>query len=167
VQALVAFGYPQAHLARELGIDVANMRPLTGRPAQDARHLGQEITAARHRQIAVLFDRLQMQPGPSARARNIGNKHGWALPLEWDEESIDDPDAKPVRAQRSTITDRRAQLAERRERVLVEVHRGSSIRDIETRHGIAPRFSERVVSAAGGRAAVRQTELAPELEWSL
>ncbi|WP_433622760.1 hypothetical protein [Nocardia sp. CA-120079] len=167
IQALVAYGYPQAQLARELGIQVASMRVLTGRPVPGPKVQGQEITAARHRQVKELFEKLQLQPGPSQKARDLGKAHGWALPMEWDEESIDDPDAKPVRAQRTPHTDRQDLLAERRERVLVEVHRGSTVPEIEARHGIPRRFAERVVAAAGGRDALQQSELAPEFEWSL
>ncbi|QIS13642.1 hypothetical protein [Nocardia arthritidis] len=85
LRALVAIGYPQAHLARELGLQPGNMGPLM--------HGDRSITVRRHRQIAEVFERLQMTPGPSQAARDYAHRRQWALPLQWDEDSIDDPNA--------------------------------------------------------------------------
>lgn len=84
LQALVAFGWPQAHLAAKLGVTPGNFGPLLG---QD------QVTAARHRAVVALFDRLQLQPGPSSRAAAYGLKRRWALPFQWDEDTIDEPEA--------------------------------------------------------------------------
>jgi hypothetical protein len=85
LRALVSAGWPMSHLAIELGVTPSNFTPLI--------HGRGMITAARHRDVVALFDRLQLEPGPSARARNYGLKNRWPLPMQWDEESIDDPDA--------------------------------------------------------------------------
>lgn len=53
------------------------------------------ITARRARAIAALFDELQLIPGPSRRAMLDAKRKGWPHPLEWDEDTIDDPDAQP------------------------------------------------------------------------
>ncbi|WP_194819313.1 hypothetical protein [Nocardia sp. XZ_19_385] len=156
IQALVAFGYPQAQLSRELGIQVASMRALTGRPVPGNKSAGQEITAGRHRQIEKLFNQLQMTPGPSQGARELGKKHGWALPFEWDEESIDHPDAKPIRAQRTPKTDREARQVERRELIATEVRQGATGHLIADRHKLAPAVVDRIISELGGAAALRQ-----------
>lgn len=53
------------------------------------------ITARRARAIAALFDELQLIPGPSRRAAADAKRKGWPHPLEWDEDTIDDPAAVP------------------------------------------------------------------------
>lgn len=54
------------------------------------------ITASRARTIAALFDELQLIPGPSRRAVADAKRKGWPHPLEWDEDTIDDPAAEPA-----------------------------------------------------------------------
>ncbi|MFE2994193.1 DNA-binding protein [Nocardia sp. NPDC059246] len=87
LQALVAAGWTMTVVAGELGMQLKNLAVLLG---QD------QVTARRHRQVAALFDRLQMQPGPSKRARAMGRKRRWPLPFQWDEGALDDPEAGPV-----------------------------------------------------------------------
>ena len=41
------------------------------------------------------YDRLSMTPGPSARTAARAAREGWASPLAWDENTIDDPAAQP------------------------------------------------------------------------
>lgn len=53
------------------------------------------ITARRARVIAALFNELQLIPGPSLRATSDAKRKGWPHPLEWDEDTIDDPAAVP------------------------------------------------------------------------
>ncbi|MFE3195018.1 hypothetical protein ACFXHA_38850 [Nocardia sp. NPDC059240] len=93
LQALVAIGYPQTHLARELEMLPTNLGPLL--------HGGQEaVTIRRHRQIAALFDRLEMVPGPSDAAREYARTKRWAVPMQWDRETIDDPATRRHRVRR-------------------------------------------------------------------
>ncbi|MBF6065424.1 hypothetical protein IU500_34390 [Nocardia terpenica] len=122
MQALVAFGYPRRELAAQLGIPTnsGQMTVLMGLQRRGER-FGLTITAEREREIKALFDRLQFTPGPSERARARGRRKGWALPFEWDEDSIDDPRGRPVRARwtpRSSSEERRAQVTELTERGL-------------------------------------------------
>ncbi|NKY48007.1 hypothetical protein [Nocardia cerradoensis] len=99
LQALVAAGWTMRELARQLGLVSNNFGPLM--------HGDGTITVARYREVVDLFERLQMQPGPSSRARVYARKRGWKLPLEWDEETIDEPDARPIpRSRRQIRTDR-------------------------------------------------------------
>jgi hypothetical protein len=44
--------------------------------------------------VAVTYEALAMQPGPSARAVAIAARNGWPPPLAWDD--IDDPDETPT-----------------------------------------------------------------------
>lgn len=141
IQALVAHGYPQSHLARELGIDPAHttMAALVGRPNRAAGATGQTITAKRERAIKELFDRLQMTPGPSDRARAYGRRHGWPLPFEWDEDSIDRPDGTPTAARWTP----KSTTEERHEQVQHLTNLGLPIRQIAERLGTSERTVER------------------------
>lgn len=85
LRALVSAGWPMAHLATELGMTPANFAKVI--------HDQHQVTARVHRQVVELFGRLQLQAGPSQRARNIGLKRKWPLPMQWDEEALDDPAA--------------------------------------------------------------------------
>lgn len=88
LQALVAIGHTQRFLASRLGVLEANMPPIV-----NGTRL---VTAGVARKVADLFDELQLTPGNSVRARNNATKRGWVSPLAWDEETIDDPDARPM-----------------------------------------------------------------------
>lgn len=89
LRALVAFGYDQAELCERLGWPTGTVhRIVTGR--------SELVTARSHRETAALFAELQLVPGTSGRARAKGERSRWALPLQWDEETIDDPAAQAV-----------------------------------------------------------------------
>ncbi|WP_280245544.1 hypothetical protein [Nocardia abscessus] len=92
LRALVSYGWPMNHLAAELG--------MSGRNFGDLIHHREQISARRHRAVADLFARLQMQPGPNQRARLYGLKRRWPLPMQWDEEDLDNPDAKTTTRRR-------------------------------------------------------------------
>lgn len=53
------------------------------------------ITWRNHARIAAMYSALCMTPGPSAATRTRAVRRGWAPPLAWDEDSIDDPHAEP------------------------------------------------------------------------
>ncbi|MEU7633850.1 helix-turn-helix domain-containing protein [Nocardia sp. NPDC049220] len=139
VQALVAFGYPQSRLARELGIDPghATFGALVQRQLPDG-HTGQFIPAGRERAIKGLFDRLQLIPGPSQRARDYGRRRGWALPLEWDETALDDPHGVPERARWTPPTGAQRR-DERRGQVAALTERGLSAEQIADQLGVTTR----------------------------
>lgn len=88
LRALVAIGWPQSTLCHRLGITPSNGTRLF-------HSGGGWVTARTARDVAALFDELQLTPGPSAAARRRAERLGWALPLAWDEDSIDDPHAVP------------------------------------------------------------------------
>lgn len=88
LHALIALGYPQTWLARELGL---------GRALQLNR---ERVTVRNAEKVAALYDRLSMTPGPSERTRVMAWRKGYLPPLAWDDEDLDDPDAWPgLRAQ--------------------------------------------------------------------
>lgn len=88
LQALVAFGYTQSYLCERIGVAQTN-----GTCLFDGT--GTKVTAHRARQVESLFAELQLHPGASSRARARGQRLGWALPMQWDEDTIDNPDAAP------------------------------------------------------------------------
>ena len=87
LQALVAVGYPAASLGERIGVSATNTAH-TMRATQ--------VTVRRARQVAFLYEQLSHLPGESKRARMRARRQGWAPPLAWDEDTIDDPAASPV-----------------------------------------------------------------------
>lgn len=132
LQALVAAGWPQEDLAERLGMAASNFGNLV-RGARD------QCTASRAKDVAALFAELQLLSGPSDRARQRAQKRGWALPLEWDEDTIDDPDAEPVRAAWTPASARE----ERREQVAELTTRGHSAEEIADLLGVDARTIQR------------------------
>jgi hypothetical protein len=45
--------------------------------------------------IRRAYDRLSMKTGTSWKTRRLAERKGWAPPLAWDDDTIDDPDAVP------------------------------------------------------------------------
>ena len=93
IQAMVAMGYGMA----DLGAQVDLSRAAISKIAHGHQRLVQVDTA---RKIDKLFRHLALTPAPNGssklRALDIARKFGWvALPLDWDEDMIDDPEAQP------------------------------------------------------------------------
>lgn len=94
IQALVAAGWPNLILADEMGYH----------PAQFGRGLlddtaSEWVRASVARRAVDVFNRLHMATPPdtlaSRRSRLRGRRRGWAPPLAWDDDTIDNPDATP------------------------------------------------------------------------
>jgi transcriptional regulator with XRE-family HTH domain len=90
LRALTAAGYTLKILGERLG---------TTYQAVAAVQSGRQryVTVRLARSVAQLFDQLQMIPGPSRSAQLRAQRLGWALPLQWDEDRIDDPKARPFK----------------------------------------------------------------------
>ncbi|MFL6163585.1 MAG: hypothetical protein ACJ74U_15355 [Jatrophihabitantaceae bacterium] len=95
LQALVAIGWPLPILAVQLDMTASNSAALL----QRAR-----VTRSTADKAAALYDRLwdssPLQASPEdtaavAAAQAHAQKHGWAPPMAWDDETIDDPTAEP------------------------------------------------------------------------
>lgn len=89
LRALRAIGWTRAALAARLGRASGNL-DLVGRYAQ--------VTASYAQAVKTLYDELWDQPqhGPAAdRARARALDLGWAPPMAWDDDTIDDPAAVP------------------------------------------------------------------------
>ena len=83
VQALMAMGWSHHELGQAGVPNTARL--LTG--------TGNLVTIQRWREISELYDRLSMTPGPSPQTRGWAKTLGYAPPLAWDEDTIDDPRA--------------------------------------------------------------------------
>lgn len=107
LQALAVMGWPSRQIAARLG----RLDQQTYLYVQNGR-----TTTVRRRtedDIARLYDELWDQPGPSTRTAAHARAQGWAPPLAWDEDSIVDPNARPVGARASSASQaRREELIE-------------------------------------------------------
>jgi hypothetical protein len=153
LQALVATGWSQARLARELGLTEANFGAVMRRD---------QVTAGTARAVGELYDRLWNQPPPehdqrtriaASRARRYAAGRGWAPPLAWDDDLIDDPSAAPADGWQRPARRRSADLAEEAE----ELFR----REGYTRENAAARLG---VSVSGLDMALRRAQRAREQE---
>ena len=89
LQALAAIGWSQMEIARRYDGHFVSLASIA-RGAQS--HVGPRL----HRLITTAYDDLAMTPGPHNRTRLDAARKGWAPPLAWDDETIDDPAAEPA-----------------------------------------------------------------------
>lgn len=87
IQALAWMGWPAAEVAVRAGTTPATLRTLI------LPHRRPSVALARR--VARVYDELSMVPGPSAAAASKARGLGFAPPLAWDDETIDDPQARP------------------------------------------------------------------------
>lgn len=88
IRALVAMGWRYVDLEPETGISSKELSRL----ATDSQL---RIGRVRAGMVAEAYDRLSMTTGPSSKARVRARRKGWAPPLAWDDETIDDPMESP------------------------------------------------------------------------
>jgi hypothetical protein len=88
IRALLALGWTHAHITERM--------TGTGQISHVALHQrGQWISRATHDAIVAAYEELGMTPGPSDLSRRRARARGYAPPLAWDEDGIDDPQAVP------------------------------------------------------------------------
>jgi lambda repressor-like predicted transcriptional regulator len=86
VQALARMGWPADVVATRCGLYDNTLKQSLCRGRVSAR------IAAR---VARLYDELSDTPGPSSRAAARAATLGYAPPVAWDDDTIDDPEARP------------------------------------------------------------------------
>lgn len=94
LQALTAIGWSDAHLADRLDLH----RSYVVRLRADKNSSG-DVTPATYDAVARVYDDLWDTPyiGPySSRTKRLAARKGWAPPLAWDDDAIDDPHAQPA-----------------------------------------------------------------------
>lgn len=87
LRGLVAIGHSMKGLAADLRMPINYFNALI--------HSRDLITAAEHRAVVALYDRLRHEIGPSTRSETWARKNHWFEPDQWPEDAIDQPDARP------------------------------------------------------------------------
>jgi transcriptional regulator with XRE-family HTH domain len=90
LQALAALGWTPEDLAEQLGMHPSYVKDLR------INRRANRVNTSTVEKVTDLFERLSATPGPSVRTRQHAERQGWAPPLAWDDDAIDNPDAKPV-----------------------------------------------------------------------
>jgi transcriptional regulator with XRE-family HTH domain len=161
LQALVAMGWSQVKLSEQLGVH----RDVVSQYLSRAKVYAQSAAAVRD-----LYDRLWNVPPPEATrwdrsaaeyARRKAAAAGWVPPLAWDDETIDDPAARPHGATKAAhVVDPIAveqvlaghggglNRAERREAVRIGTARGLSAEELAALLDISDRTVQRDRSEA-------------------
>lgn len=87
LRALAALGWPVAQLGDRLGCSAAMV----------ARWRSARTVSVEHAlTVRAVYDDLAMTPGPNQQDRSCALERGWAPPLAWGEENIDNPAASPA-----------------------------------------------------------------------
>ncbi|MFC5268432.1 hypothetical protein ACFPJ1_40535 [Kribbella qitaiheensis] len=58
------------------------------------------------KRVVAVYNALSMTPGPSEKTRRLAEAWGWPSPLAWDDDTIDDPKARPLGMQKQTYRSR-------------------------------------------------------------
>lgn len=94
VRALIATGHPVPVIAAKAGLSMAVVAGVAAGKIQTVTPV--EATA-----LARAFTALELVVGRSPGARRLGAARRWALPLEWDEDDLDDPHARPCKVSKA------------------------------------------------------------------
>ncbi|UJP39356.1 helix-turn-helix domain-containing protein [Cellulomonas palmilytica] len=87
IEALLALGWAHAHITERMGTRTTSQLVL--------HQVGDWIARETHDAVVAAYDALAMSPGPSERTRRRAAVLGYAPPLAWDDDTLDDPDARP------------------------------------------------------------------------
>ncbi|MBP5870903.1 hypothetical protein [Streptomyces scabiei] len=129
IRALMAIGWPLAHLAPRFGLYVTALERIANGQLQHVRATTADTIALDYRYLAGM-------PGPSQRARNEAARRGWHGPAAWDERTIDDPDAGPETAGAEPVLSRDELAALRREEIAHLAGYGVGAEEIAARLGV-------------------------------
>lgn len=88
LQALAALGHPTGYVTERLGLGPTGVAKVRS-GARD------RVSAGRARAVAALYEELWDQSGMCDRTRSTAARNGWLLPMWWDDDTIDDPNADP------------------------------------------------------------------------
>ncbi|MFF1684642.1 hypothetical protein [Streptomyces sp. NPDC058254] len=109
LRALVAIGWPIEQLAPQLGIFPTALGNI-------ARGELANVRATTADSVALLYQHLIRESGPSNRARILARKKGWHGPADWDD--IDNPNCRPDTSTASTELGFRERAQLRREEII-------------------------------------------------
>lgn len=88
LRALACNGWTNDLLAARLGVSGSAVRAWT---------YNERVRRSTVARVAALYDQLWDQPGASSRTAARAARAGWAPPLAWDDDTIDDPASRPDR----------------------------------------------------------------------
>ncbi|WVX89124.1 helix-turn-helix DNA binding domain protein [Gordonia phage Hibiscus] len=123
LQALIAYGYSQRDISRRLGYATDNLSSIVNGDLTSVKPSTRE-------RVARLFSQLQMTPGPCSRSRNRGRENRWPLPLDWDEDHIDDPMREAQRSQSRKVVRDPERIEWRKQQVATLTKAGQSATEI-------------------------------------
>lgn len=92
IQALNCAGWPTKHIARRLGLTSIHLNNRN------------RISKATADAIADVYESIKNEPGPSPRTAVWAQNKGLVAGIYWDDDTIDDPDAKPAPKKRPKQT---------------------------------------------------------------
>ena len=103
LQALMALGWCRRWLEARLTMSTRTGWLLTRTPGP---HL---VTVGLRDRVIATYNDIAMTPPPAtryaARTRNLARAAGWPPPLAWDDDTIDDPKARPDRSRARSVAD--------------------------------------------------------------
>ena len=138
LRALVAFGWNVEALRARLGWSSRTTWTLINTDSPNP------IQAATRNDVAALYDKLSVTaPPPSGAttmAKNRGQRNGWPVPLAWDDDTIDDPEAAPFVGVPKKVM--------KRDRILDLVDLGESLYIIAQRCQTTPNDIQKVLTRA-------------------
>lgn len=143
LQALVTLGWSQSKLARRLGMLPTNFSKTMTASA---------IRADTARKVLAFYDELWNQAPPevshrdkvvASRARNMARARGWVPPLAWDDDTIDDPTARPDLGEKRPA---KQALAENAEELMVG--QGYTLEHAAERLGVTAGYVREALTAA-------------------
>lgn len=99
LEALQWMGWPAATIAARLGLKPYTLTTLRWRR--------EPVSFRVAREMAALYEQLSHQPGPSKMTATKARRRGYAPPLAWDDETIDNPQARPVGVRKQELVSSR------------------------------------------------------------
>jgi hypothetical protein len=94
-QALAAIGYGLRELEPYFGTSWRGVGNYQSR---------ERVHRSTYDRWVEVYDRLSMTPGPNALVKQHARQQGWAPPLAWDDDELDNPEARPARMPRAWRT---------------------------------------------------------------
>jgi hypothetical protein len=141
IQALMALGWPHRLIADAAGVTVETVRNLNEADPRVFVESAEKIRRA--------YSALSMQVGPSRQVASVARNRGYVPPLAWDDDEIDDPDARP----RDTGTGRgqwNTRLPDGPR--LAALVNGASVKVVADKYGVEYRSVQKRLWRAGYRA---------------
>jgi hypothetical protein len=124
IRALMVLGHNSEAIAALVGISSSNLLEIAGKRRY--------VTPLNYQRVSKAYDALSMTLGKSERTRRRAQRAGWAPPLAWEYQNIDDPAAKPAygRMDRRLPSQPRVTHQERRDAVYRRWSEGATDRHI-------------------------------------